>query len=105
MFVDCTNPVLALILLFLYGIVYAGFIPGVWTALLCIAPNYSGTLASVFYFITNISKILASTIVGLINKTVFFIKCFSIYVVPDPEFHLILNRVPDPESDLQITFY
>lgn len=61
LFVDCTTPVLALILLGTFGMCFAGAIAGAFTAALCIAPCFTGTIASLSlylaYALTNESKV------------------------------------------------
>uniref|UniRef100_A0A914DRM3 Major facilitator superfamily (MFS) profile domain-containing protein n=1 Tax=Acrobeloides nanus TaxID=290746 RepID=A0A914DRM3_9BILA len=69
LFVDCTRPELALILLILFGFCFAGFVPGIYTALLSIAPAFTGTLTSLYTFVGMSAKIITPTVVGFINKT------------------------------------
>uniref|UniRef100_A0A914E1B5 Uncharacterized protein n=1 Tax=Acrobeloides nanus TaxID=290746 RepID=A0A914E1B5_9BILA len=50
LFLDCTKPGLALIILILYGIFFAGCMPGAFTAMLSLAPAFTGTIASIENF-------------------------------------------------------
>lgn len=69
-FLDCTRQGLALILLVLFGICFSGFMPGAFTAMISIAPAYTGTIASIGSGSTVLAKILTPTIIGLVNVTV-----------------------------------
>uniref|UniRef100_A0A914D6W8 Major facilitator superfamily (MFS) profile domain-containing protein n=1 Tax=Acrobeloides nanus TaxID=290746 RepID=A0A914D6W8_9BILA len=68
-FLDCTRQGLALILLVLFGICFSGFMPGAFTAMISIAPAYTGTIASIGSGSTVLAKILTPTIIGLVNVT------------------------------------
>ncbi|KAI1710728.1 major facilitator superfamily domain-containing protein [Ditylenchus destructor] len=68
LFVDCTNPHLALFLLSIFGICFAGSNSGAFTASLCIAPPFTGTVVSLCSFTGAVANIIAPTMIGFLNK-------------------------------------
>ncbi|KAI6242945.1 MFS domain-containing protein [Aphelenchoides fujianensis] len=63
-FVNCNTQTLGLVLA-----LFAGQISGGFTAALCIAPAFTGTISSLSTFVGVLGSILAPTIVGFVNKT------------------------------------
>jgi MFS family permease len=72
--VDCTTPILALIILIIFGLFIGGMVAGAFTASLCIAPDLSGTIESAAGFMAILAMILSANTAGLINQTVIFFK-------------------------------
>ncbi|KAH7729194.1 Protein C02C2.4 [Aphelenchoides avenae] len=68
LWVDCSTPTLALVLLAFFGMCFAGAISGAFTAALCIAPPHTGTIASLSSLVGAVGNIAAPTLIGLINK-------------------------------------
>lgn len=70
LFVDCSNPTLALVFLCIYGICAGGTIAGAYTASLMLAPEFSGIIESLLGVSGMIAYIISSTSAGFINQTV-----------------------------------
>ncbi|VDK58981.1 unnamed protein product [Anisakis simplex] len=64
LFVDCTKPTLAVVLLALTASCMASSTPGFLTSLLCIAPKYSGTMVSCSMVLGTLANIAAPNIIG-----------------------------------------
>ncbi|GMR45068.1 hypothetical protein PMAYCL1PPCAC_15263, partial [Pristionchus mayeri] len=63
---SCDRPWIAAICLFCYGIFYSFGIPGYFTALMSIAPQYSGTLTSLTMFAATIANIISPSLASLL---------------------------------------
>ncbi|KAI6211362.1 Sialin [Aphelenchoides besseyi] len=67
LFLDCTHPTLAMILIILFGMLFSGEVAGSFTAILFIAPPFTGTLSSLTALFGAVGGIAAPTVFGLIN--------------------------------------
>ncbi|KAE9552707.1 hypothetical protein FO519_004073 [Halicephalobus sp. NKZ332] len=67
-YLDCTTPNASLILLAMFGFCFGGAIPGSFTSSLCIAPNYTGMIASFTLIAGAIGSIFAPSVVAFIVK-------------------------------------
>lgn len=90
LFVDCTRESLALVLVTLFGVFYAGFMPGAFTAMISVAPAFTGTIASIASGISVLTKIIAPTIVGLfdngVNNFIFILWSHLLYIYVTEKF-------------------
>ncbi|KAI6206364.1 hypothetical protein M3Y94_00901700 [Aphelenchoides besseyi] len=68
LFLDCTRPNLAMILIILFGMLFSGEVAGSFTAILFIAPPFTGTLSSLTALFGAVGGIAAPTVFGLINQ-------------------------------------
>uniref|UniRef100_A0A0N5AUK4 MFS domain-containing protein n=1 Tax=Syphacia muris TaxID=451379 RepID=A0A0N5AUK4_9BILA len=68
MFVDCTRPMLAVVLLCIFGVAFSTTVSGFFTALLSVAPPFVGTLSSISFFFGIIGQLLAPDLVAYIDK-------------------------------------
>ncbi|KAI6171261.1 MFS domain-containing protein [Aphelenchoides bicaudatus] len=68
LFLDCTQVMLAKILVVLFGVFFAGEIAGAFTATLYIAPSFTGTISSITASVGSVAGILCPTVIGIINK-------------------------------------
>uniref|UniRef100_A0A7I4YPU6 MFS domain-containing protein n=1 Tax=Haemonchus contortus TaxID=6289 RepID=A0A7I4YPU6_HAECO len=69
MFVDCSTPMLALVLFsFMYGSM-GGFSSGFYTSLLSLAPRYTSTMSAISLFVGVIARLSIPPLVGFIKTT------------------------------------
>uniref|UniRef100_A0AC34RCC1 Uncharacterized protein n=1 Tax=Panagrolaimus sp. JU765 TaxID=591449 RepID=A0AC34RCC1_9BILA len=67
-YVDCSTPLAALLLLAIFGFCFGGAIPGSFTSSLCIAPSYTGMIASFTLVAGCFGNILAPAAVAVLVK-------------------------------------
>ncbi|GMR38836.1 hypothetical protein PMAYCL1PPCAC_09031, partial [Pristionchus mayeri] len=67
LFPSCHRPWLAAVILFFYGIFFAGGICGFFTSLISIAPAYAGTLTSISMGCGQLASIIATSTVAAIT--------------------------------------
>uniref|UniRef100_A0AC34RAA6 Uncharacterized protein n=1 Tax=Panagrolaimus sp. JU765 TaxID=591449 RepID=A0AC34RAA6_9BILA len=68
LYVDCSTPLAALLLLAIFGFCFGGAIPGSFTSSLCIAPSYTGMIASFTLVAGCFGNILAPAAVAVLVK-------------------------------------
>ncbi|CAJ0562996.1 unnamed protein product, partial [Mesorhabditis spiculigera] len=64
---SCENPAVALYLLSAYGMFFAGAIPGFFTSLMTVAPQYSGTISSISTGYATVASLAGPNIIALID--------------------------------------
>lgn len=69
-FVDCSTPTLAMVVLVMFGVTFAGEIAGAFTAILFIAPPFVGTISSVATTVGMVASVAAPAVFSWLNVNV-----------------------------------